>query len=111
MAGFAGDACLDDLGVLNEIEDINGFITNTCILGSFNCLLGDIAPCVAGCLEDELGLPQDCGICVGRATECILSLCIGDCTNPDSAECSACIDGAGPECDPSFEACAGFPIP
>ena len=109
--GLAGDACLDDLGVLGEIEDIETFVTEMCVFGSSNCLFENVPMCVAGCLEAETGLRQDCGLCIGLVTECIIRACTSDCTDPESDDCAACTAAAGADCDPVFEACAGFAAP
>lgn len=71
----------------------------------------DIAQCVAECLEEEAGLPQDCGFCVGLATECIVVECFTDCIDPESPACDDCVLAAGPECNEVFATCAGFPPP
>lgn len=109
--GLAGDACLDDLGVLGGIEDIEALVTDQCLLSSRGCVLMDVAPCVAECLEEEVALPQDCGLCIGLVTECILQDCIGDCTNPMSPQCNICIVAVTAQCNEVFEPCAGFPVP
>ena len=108
---MTGDACIDDLAVLGEIDDIQELITTQCILGPANCLLGDVPTCVAECLEAEADVPQDCGLCVGIVTECILADCALDCTNPNAPSCTSCVEAAGADCDPLFEDCAGFPAP
>lgn len=111
--GVAGDACLDDLTVLGSIgtgEDIASLVTDRCVLGDRNCVFTEVVPCIAECLEEEVGLPQDCGACIGLITECILQECISDCTDPESPDCAVCIEAAGAECNPLFEPCAGFPV-
>jgi len=109
--GLGGDACLDDLGVLGGIEDIEALVTDQCLLSSRGCALMEVARCVAECLEEEVALPQDCGLCIGLVTECILQECISDCTNPMSTECGSCIAAVSDQCNEVFEPCAGFPVP
>ncbi len=110
--GGAGDACLDDLDILLEIGDVPAFIGDTCVLGEYGCALMEVAPCVAECLEMETGLPQDCGLCAGLVTDCVLVDCIPSCTaDPDDPTCVECIEAQGEACNPLFEACAGFAVP
>ena len=108
--GLAGTACLDDIGILGDIEDINALVTEQCVIGR-GCFFMEVAPCVAECLEEEVGLPQDCGLCVGLVTECILDACISDCTDPESPACDECVAAVSDECNEVFEPCAGFPVP
>jgi hypothetical protein len=108
---LSGDACLDDLGVLGDIDDITALVTDQCLLGNRGCAVMDVPPCTAQCLEEEVALPQDCGFCIGLVTECILGECIGDCLNPDSTECSSCIAAVSDQCNEVFEPCGGFPVP
>lgn len=109
--GLPGDACLDDIGILAEIEDIPEFVTEQCLLGSRGCALMQVPSCVAECLDEEIGLPQDCGLCIGLVTECILEMCITDCTAPDSMACSDCVADVSEQCNEVFEPCAGFIAP
>ena len=110
MGGLAGDACLDDLDILADIEDLNTLVVEQCVLGR-NCAFMEVAPCVAECLEEEVGLPQDCGLCVGLVTECILRACLTDCTDPESTACDECVAAVTDECNEVYEPCAGFPVP
>ncbi len=109
--GLMGDACLDDLGILAGIEDIAALVTQQCLLGTRACAVMEVPQCVAECLEEEVGLPQDCGVCVGLVTNCILRDCIGDCTNPESPACDTCVAEATPACNEVFEPCGGFVPP
>lgn len=109
--GLAGDACLDDIGILGEIQDLTGLVKDQCLLGVRGCAVMDVPSCVAQCLEEEVELPQECGLCVGLVTECILEMCISDCTNPDSTECDGCVARVREQCDDLFEPCSGFAAP
>lgn len=91
-------------------EDLNTLVVEQCVLGR-NCAFVEVAPCVAECLEEEVGLPQDCGLCVGLVTECILRACLADCTDPESTACDECVAAVSDECNEVYEPCAGFPVP
>ena len=108
--GLAGDACLDDLAILAGIDDLNALVAEQCVLGQ-NCAFMEVAPCVAECLEEEIGLPQDCGLCIGLVTECILRACLSDCVDPEATACDECVAAVSDGCNEVFEPCAGFPVP
>ncbi len=110
MGGLAGDACFDDVEILVGIEDLITLVTEECVIGS-GCAVMEVAPCVAECLEEEVGLPQDCGLCIGLVTKCILDACISNCTDPESTACGDCVAAVSNECNEVFEPCAGFAVP
>ncbi|MFH1809462.1 MAG: hypothetical protein ABIJ09_12005 [Pseudomonadota bacterium] len=72
---------------------------------SYECLLNELmSTCVTRCVQDEVGLTEECARCYGDNTECVLHNCINDCVDGNSPACTTCRDQY---CTAAFEACSG----
>ncbi|MGB5810282.1 MAG: hypothetical protein WBG86_07115 [Polyangiales bacterium] len=105
------DACLGELGLLEEIADTVIETTTDCTIGGGGCLLApDLAVCVGECVQAETGLSTDCALCFGLISDCIVVSCSGPCASgTDNEACEICQANSG--CDQVFEDCAGFVPP
>jgi hypothetical protein len=72
---------------------------------SYECLLSElVSTCITRCVEDEVGLSEECARCYGDNSACAMEHCINDCLDGDSPACADCRDL---HCTPAFEACTG----
>ena len=108
----------DDLAGLSQTYgDENKTVDDVLESCVFGCLYSpERGPCVTDCLVagTEDNVSRDCASCYTDGVLCLITNCLNECaSDPDSAECVACMCGDNPEglnCVTVTDECSGLDV-